>query len=58
MTSRADTRNSRVLGAVLPAAIMTGAVADDAGILANFVGIAPQVEGPILHLNARSRTLT
>jgi membrane fusion protein, multidrug efflux system len=26
---------------------------DDAEILANFIGIAPQVEGPILHLNVR-----
>jgi membrane fusion protein, multidrug efflux system len=24
---------------------------DDAEVLANFIGIAPQVEGPILHLN-------
>ena len=26
---------------------------DDAEILANFIGIAPQVEGPIVHLNVR-----
>src|SRR3984885_9425533 len=68
MTSSADTKSGRVLGGVLSAAIVTGALAlglmvlyhvnsyprtDDAEILANFIGIAPQVEGPILRLNVR-----
>ena len=68
MTSNADTKTGRVLGGVLSAAIVIGAVAlglmvlyhvnsyprtDDAEILANFIGIAPQVEGPILRLNVR-----
>src|ERR1700761_4888387 len=26
---------------------------DDSEILANFIGIAPQVEGPLIHLNVR-----
>src|SRR5579862_699258 len=68
MTSNTDTRLGRVFGGVLSAAIVLGAVAlglvvlyhvnsyprtDDAEIVANFIGIAPQVEGPILHLNVR-----
>jgi len=68
MTSVEDTRGRRVLGGVVSALIVTGAVAmgavvlyhvnswprtDDAEILANFIGIAPQVEGPILRLNVR-----
>jgi len=68
MTSGEDTRGRRVLGGVVSALIVTGAVAmgavvlyhvnswprtDDAEILANFIGIAPQVEGPILRLNVR-----
>src|SRR4051794_16595788 len=46
---------------IVAAALVLGAVVlylttryprtDDAEILANFIGIAPQVEGPILHLN-------
>lgn len=66
MTSNTDTKLGRVLGGVLSAAIVIGAVAlglmalyrvdsnprtDDSEILANFIGIAPQVEGPILRLN-------
>jgi multidrug efflux system membrane fusion protein len=63
----ADTNEWRVLagrvlsGAILIGAIATGLVAlhdvnyyprtDDAEILANFIGIAPQVEGPLVHLN-------
>jgi len=58
----------KMLGGLLSAAIVIGAVAlgsavlhqvnsyprtDDAEIVANFIGIAPQVEGPILHLNVR-----
>jgi len=30
---------------------------DDAEVLANFIGIAPQVEGPILHLNVHDNQL-
>src|ERR1700677_1333761 len=63
-----DTKIGKVLGGVLSAAIVIGAVAlglivlyhvnsyprtDDAEILANFIGLAPQVEGPILRLNVR-----
>ena len=63
----ADTNKWRVLaGRILSGAIVIGAVAsglvvlhdvnyyprtDDAEILANFIGIAPQVEGPLVHLN-------
>jgi multidrug efflux system membrane fusion protein len=63
----ADTNGWRVLaGRVLSGAIVIGVVAsglvvlhevsyyprtDDAEILANFIGIAPQVEGPLVHLN-------
>jgi membrane fusion protein, multidrug efflux system len=52
-------RNLRI--AIVSAAILLGLVAlfetnrqprtDDAEVLANFIGIAPQVEGPIAHLN-------
>ncbi len=56
------TRLGRSLSiAIVAAALILGAVVlyvttryprtDDAEILANFIGIAPQVEGPILHLN-------
>ena len=48
--------------AIIAAAVILGGVVlylttryprtDDAEIVANFIGIAPQVEGPILHLNA------
>ncbi len=63
-----DTKIGRVVGGVVSAAIVIGAVAlglvvlyhvnsyprtDDAEIQANFIGIAPQVEGPILRLNVR-----
>src|ERR1700756_5437744 len=56
----------RVLGTVLSVVIVAGALAlglvvlyhanryprtDDSEILANFIGIAPQVEGPIIRLN-------
>ncbi len=72
MASSPDTKSRRVLGVVLSAVIMIGAVAlglivlyrvnfyprtDDAEILANFIGIAPQVEGPILRLNVRDNQL-
>jgi multidrug efflux system membrane fusion protein len=65
----ADTDKWRVLaGRILSGAIVIGTVAaglvvlhdanysprtDDAEILANFIGIAPQVEGPIVHLNVQ-----
>ncbi len=66
MTPNTDTKIGKVIGGVLSAAIVTGAVAlglmvlyhmnsypqtDDSEILANFIGMAPQVEGPILRLN-------
>jgi membrane fusion protein, multidrug efflux system len=72
MTSNTDTKLGRVLGGVLSASIVIGAVAlglvvlshvnsyprtDDSEILANFIGIAPQVEGPILRLNVRDNQL-
>ena len=68
MTPRPDTTIGKMLGKVLSLAIVSGAVAmglivlyhanryprtDDSEIVANFIGIAPQVEGPILHLNVR-----
>jgi multidrug efflux system membrane fusion protein len=55
-----------LIGRVLSALIVTGAIVlgmvviyhaerdprtDDSEILANFIGIAPQVEGPLIHLN-------
>src|SRR5580658_8132985 len=67
-----DTKIGRVLGGVLSAAIVIGAVAlglmvlyhvnsyprtDDSEIVANFIGIAPQVEGPILRLNVLDNQL-
>src|SRR5271163_2697592 len=68
MTPSADTRSGKIIGGVVSAAIVIGAIAaglvvlyrvnnsprtDDAEILANFIGMAPQVEGPILRLNVR-----
>ena len=68
MTPSGDTKGPGVRGTVVSAVIVAGAVAlglivlhevnsyprtDDAEILANFIGIAPQVEGPILRLNVR-----
>jgi multidrug efflux system membrane fusion protein len=67
-TNSGDTNSRKTLGVVVSAAIVIGAVAlgllvlyhvntfprtDDAEISANFIGIAPQVEGPILRLNVR-----
>src|ERR1700722_9471014 len=58
----------KLVGWILTVAIVTGALVlglivlyhtnsyprtDDAEIAANFIGMAPQVEGPILHLNVR-----
>ena len=72
MTSSTDTKGRRVVGGVLSVGIVVGAVAlgllvlyhensypqtDDAEILANFIGIAPQVEGPIVRLNVRDNQL-
>ena len=57
-----------LIGRVLSALIVTGAIVlglvvlyhadhhprtDDSEILANFIGIAPQVEGPLVRLNVR-----
>jgi multidrug efflux system membrane fusion protein len=68
MPFRRDITVGKVVGGVLSAAIIGGALAlglvvldrtnwhprtDDCEILANFIGIAPQVEGPIIHLNVR-----
>jgi multidrug efflux system membrane fusion protein len=61
-----DSKRGILFGRILSALIVTGAVAlglvvvyhanyyprtDDAEILANFIGIAPQVEGPLVRLN-------
>lgn len=66
MASTADTKERKIPGVVVSALIVIGAIAlgltvlyhvnarpqtDDAEIVANFIGIAPQVEGPILRLN-------
>lgn len=66
MPTDADTNTGKMIGRVLSAAIVIGAIAlgrivldrvhryprtDDCEIFANFIGIAPQVEGPIIHLN-------
>ena len=63
-----DAATGKLLGKVLSAVIVAGAVilglavlyhanrfpqTDDAEIFANFIGIAPQVEGPLVHLNVR-----
>ncbi len=70
--TKSDMKIRRLLGAFLSGAIVIGAAAqgltvlnhvnsyprtDDAEILANFIGIAPQVEGPILRLNVRDNQL-
>jgi multidrug efflux system membrane fusion protein len=63
-----DAALGKLAGRVLSVAIIVGALilglvvlyhsnryprTDDSEILANFIGIAPQVEGPIIHLNVR-----
>ena len=68
MNSAPDTKAGKLVGWLLSAAIVAGALAlglvviyhannyprtDDSEILANFIGIAPQVEGPILRLTVR-----
>src|ERR1700747_2199103 len=42
-----------VLGLALLYHINHSPRTDDAEVFANFIGIAPQVEGPIVHLNVR-----
>ena len=68
MNSTPDTKTGKLVGWVLSVAIVTGALVlglvviyhtsyyprtEDSEILANFIGIAPQVEGPILRLSVR-----
>src|SRR5215468_3648728 len=72
MTSSADSKIGKLIGGILSALIVIGAIAlgvvvllhtdryprtDDSEILANFIGIAPQVEGPILRLNVHDNQL-
>ena len=72
INTSAGTKSRKVLGAAVSAAIVISAVAlglsvlyqvnfrprtDDAEIVANFIGIAPQVEGPILRLNVHDNQL-
>src|ERR1700723_80174 len=67
-----DTKSGKVIGGLVSAGIVISAAAlglmvlsrvnayprtDDAEILANFIGIAPQVEGPILRLKVRDNQL-
>ena len=66
------TRATQLVGRILSIAIVTGALVlglvvvhrtdryprtDDSEILANFIGIAPQVEGVILRLNVHDNQL-
>jgi multidrug efflux system membrane fusion protein len=68
MNSTPDTKVAKLVGWIVSVAIVAGALVlglvviyhanyyprtDDSEILANFIGIAPQVEGPILRLNVR-----
>jgi membrane fusion protein, multidrug efflux system len=68
MSSIPNTRMGKLLGWILSIVIVSGAFVlgtvvlyranhfprtDDSEILANFIGIAPQVEGPIVRLNVR-----
>jgi multidrug efflux system membrane fusion protein len=68
MSSTPDSKLGKIIGGILTAAIVIGALAlavvvisranefprtDDSEILANFIGIAPQVEGPIIRLNVQ-----
>jgi membrane fusion protein, multidrug efflux system len=67
-----DSKIGKIIGAFLSAAIVIVALVlafvvfdrasrfprtDDSEILANFIGIAPQVEGPIIHLNVHDNQL-
>ncbi len=64
-------KKRNLIGSILSAAIVSAAVAlglivinhnnhyprtDDSEILANFIGIAPQVEGPIVRLHVRDNS--
>jgi membrane fusion protein, multidrug efflux system len=66
MSTTPDTATGKLIGGILSVLIVMGAVilglvvvyrsnhyprTDDSEILANFIGIAPQVEGPIIRLN-------
>jgi len=66
MESSSNGTKGTLVGRILSALIVTGAIAlgivvvyhanyyprtDDSAILANFIGIAPQVEGPLVRLN-------
>lgn len=68
MESTTNNKTGILIGRILSALIVMGAVAlglvvvyyasyfprtDDSEILANFIGIAPQVEGPLVRLNVR-----
>jgi multidrug efflux system membrane fusion protein len=68
MTTDASKESHKLLGRLISVGIVIAAVAlglialyntnysprtDDAEVFANFIGIAPQVEGPILRLNVR-----
>ncbi|HTZ49688.1 MAG TPA: efflux RND transporter periplasmic adaptor subunit [Verrucomicrobiae bacterium] len=46
-----------LLGLVVLLHVNNNPRTDDAEVFANFIGIAPQVEGPILHLNVRDNQL-
>src|ERR1700747_3355055 len=67
-----NTRNRRIIGRWMSIAIVAGAVVmgfavlyrtnyyprtDDAEIFANFIGIAPQVDGPLVRLNVKDNQL-
>ncbi len=71
-TNIGDNKTGRIIGGIVSACIVIAALAlggivlyrnnhyprtDDSEIIANFIGIAPQVEGPILHLNVRDNQL-
>jgi len=72
MTASTGHKGRNWIGGVLTAAIVIGAVAlgtlvlreeehhprtDDCEIVANYIGIAPQVEGPLVRLNVRDNQL-
>src|SRR6266404_2515353 len=72
MNTDTSTTSRRLLGRLISIAIVLAALAlgltalyntnhyprtDDAEVFANFIGIAPQVEGPITRLNVRDNQL-
>jgi len=72
MNPTSEMKTGRIIGAILSAIIVAVALVlaaeviyhtnhyprtDDSEIVANFIGIAPQVEGPILHLNVHDNQL-